>query len=150
LFSEQGLGKEWDTLISSWAAFEDQEGYKEAGRPTTSGRPEIVSQWIARARSVTWRPTISNLKDYEDKYNEWWKRLQPTWRIIDGKVDVARTMGDWGCLRLPGLNGILSIIAALFFWGLATEGEGAQEEQRAAWVSAVEDCHIVLSFLASR
>jgi hypothetical protein len=92
LFSDQGLGKEWDTLLSSWAAFEKQEGYKEAGRPTTSGRPEAVSQWIGigRARSVNWRPKIPNLKDYEDKYNEWWKRLQPAWRIVDGRVDMGR------------------------------------------------------------
>ena len=75
LFSGQGLGKEWDELISMWAMFEAKEGYKELGRPTASGRPEVVSQWISHARSVTWRPNILDVKGYEAKYNEWWKRL---------------------------------------------------------------------------
>ena len=88
--------------------FEAKQGYKGVGRPTTSGRPEVVSQWISRAWSVTWRPNILDVKGYEAKYNEWWKRLQPDWRVVNGQVDVGLTQGNWESLRLPGLNGFLS------------------------------------------
>lgn len=144
LFSGQGLGKKWDELISMWAAFEEKEGYKEVGRPTASGRPEVVSQWISRARSVTWRPNILDVKGYEAKYNEWWKRLQPDWRVVNGRVDVNLTQGNWESLRMPGLNGFLSIISALFYWGLAVQGKATDN----AWLSAVQDCHLVISLLS--
>ena len=146
LFSDKGLGKEWDELIEMWAMFEAKEGYKGVGRPTTSGRPEVVSQWISRARSVTWRPNILDIKGYEAKYNEWWKRLQPDWRVVNGKVDVGLTQGNWESLRLPGLNGFLSIIASLFYWGLGLQGEMARHN---AWLSAVRDCHLVVSLLST-
>lgn len=145
LFSGQGLGKEWDELISMWATFEAKEGYKELGRPTASGRPEVVSQWISRARSVTWRPNILDVKGYEAKYNEWWKRLQPDWRVVNGRVDVNLTRGNWESLRMPGLNGFLSIISALFYWGLAVQGKATHHK---AWLSAVQDCHLVISLLS--
>jgi len=145
LFSGQGLGKEWDELISIWEMFEAKEGYKEVGRPTASGRPEVVSQWISRARSVTWRPNILDVKGYEAKYNEWWKRLQPDWRVVNGRVDVGLTQGNWESLRLPGLNGFLSIISALFYWGLAVQGKATHHN---AWLSAVKDCHLVICLLS--
>lgn len=145
LFSGQGLGKEWDELISMWATFEAKEGYNEAGRPTALGRPEVVSQWISRARSVTWRPNIFDVEGYEAKYNEWWKRLQPDWRVVNGRVDVGLTQGNWESLRLPGLNGFLSIISALFYWGLAVKGKATHHN---AWLSAVQDCHLVISLLS--
>jgi hypothetical protein len=145
LFSGQGLGKEWDELISMWETFEAKEGYKEVGRPTASGRPEVVSQWISRARSVTWRPNILDVKGYEAKYNEWWKRLQPEWRVVNGRVDVGLTQGNWESLRLPGLNGFLSIISALFYWGLAVQGKSIHHN---AWLSALQDCHLVISLLS--
>jgi hypothetical protein len=145
LFSGQGLGKEWDELISMWATFEAKEGYKEVGRLTASGRPEVVSQWISRARSVIWRPNILDVKGYEAKYNEWWKRLQPEWRVVNGRVDVGLTQGNWESLRLPGLNGFLSIISALFYWGLAVQGKATHHS---AWLSAVQDCHLVISLLS--
>jgi hypothetical protein len=144
LFSGQGLGKEWDELISMWATFEAKEGYKEVGRLTASGRPEVVSQWISRARSVTWRPVL-DVKSYEAKYNEWWKRLQPDWRVVNGRVDVNLTQGNWESLRMPGLNGFLSILSALFYWGLAVQGKATH---RNAWLFAVQDCHLVISLLS--
>jgi hypothetical protein len=128
-----------------WATFEAKEGYKEVGRPTASGRPEVVSQWISRARSVTWRPNIMDVKGYEAKYNEWWKRLQPDWRVVNGRVDVNLTQGNWESLRMPGLNGFLSIISALFYWGMAVQGKATHHN---AWLSAVQDCHLVISLLS--
>jgi hypothetical protein len=125
LFSGQGLGKEWDELISMWETLEVKEGYKEVGRPTASGRPEVVSQWISRARSVTWRPNILDIKGYEAKYNEWWKRLQPDWRVVNGQVDVGLTQGNWESLRLP---------------------DWPYKERRP--IMTPKDCHLVISLLS--
>ena len=45
--------------------------------------------------------------------------MQPAWRRENDK-DVAwgNVIGDLGYLRKPGTNGLLSVVAGLFFWGL--------------------------------
>jgi hypothetical protein len=142
-FVEQHLGKEWEKLVQSWAAFEQREGYTEVRRLPKTGRPEIVGVWINRARPCKWRPPI-DLKIFEREFKGWWTAIQPAWRIVDGQVDTSITQGDWASLRLPGLNGILSVVGALFFWGLAAQGKTAPH---AAWLAAVKDCQLVISLL---
>jgi hypothetical protein len=144
MFLEKDLGMEWKDLISSWVSFEEKSRNTEARRLSAAGRPKVVGLWIARRRTTTFLPNISSLKEYESEFNGWWKNLQPTWRISNGKVDKAVSQGDWDCLRCPGVNGVISVVVALFYWGLASDGKLAR---RKAWIAAVEDCVTVFSLL---
>jgi hypothetical protein len=63
--------------------------------------------------------------------------IQPDWRLEDGELVREQLVGDWEPLQLPGTNGIVSVVVALFYWGLAVLEVG---HGRDAWLSAVEDC----------
>jgi hypothetical protein len=143
-FLEKDLGMEWKDLVSSWVSFEEKSRNSDVRRLSAAGRPKVVGMWIARKRTTTFLPNISSLEDYESEFYGWWKNLQPTWRISNGKVDKAVSRGDWDCLRCPGVNGVISVVVALFYWGLASDGKLAH---RKAWITAVEDCVTVFSLL---
>jgi len=49
--------------------------------------------------------------------------------------------GDWEELKKPGLNGILSVMAGLFYWGRIAQRNAKQCK---AWAADVEDCSFVL------
>ena len=137
LFDSEGLGSDWGRLLAAWEMFEDQEGYKDRGKLLSKGRPDIVHMWISRARSTTWRPSIKDPKAYGVAFDAWWVQLQPRWRIsADGAVNSQLLDGNWDCLRRPGLNGLQSVVAALFYWGIAARSGGA----RKSWLSAVLQC----------
>ena len=75
----------------------------------------------------------------------WWAGIQPEWRLDDdGTLVPERLVGDWEPLRRPGTNGITSVMAALFYWGLEIlEDAGG----RAGWLAAVEECLAAFSQL---
>jgi hypothetical protein len=70
----------------------------------------------------------------------WWGSLQPEWREkdADGSWSVARGYGgggrEWGPLYQWGVNGVLSVVASLYFWGCSVPETG-----RAEWEAAVND-----------
>ena len=137
LFRSEGLGGEWLQLLGAWERFEVQEGYKEQGKLSSKGRPDVVQMWISRARSTSWRPLILDTGAYGVTFNSWWAQLQPQWRISgDGAVVSQLLEGNWDCLRRPGLNGLQSVVAALFYWGIAAKKAGACK----SWLSAVLEC----------
>ena len=105
-------------------------------------RPPFIAKWIRYARSPTWRPSIMNVPALETAFHAWWKGLQLDWRMSDdGLTILDKTDGDWDQLRQPGLNGILSVMACLFYWGCEAQGN---MEHCTGWASAVEDCILVL------
>ncbi len=57
--------------------------------------------------------------------------MQPSWRTNNN--NNGETSGDWEKIRRPGVNGLLSVMAALFFWGDVT---GRADEQ---WLEALKD-----------
>ena len=69
--------------------------------------------------------------------DEWWSAIQPDWRLQDGRLVRERVAGDWESLRLPGINGVVSIVVALFYWGLEVLEDGRGQSR---WVSTVEEC----------
>ncbi|KAF9554474.1 hypothetical protein CPC08DRAFT_766685 [Agrocybe pediades] len=64
-------------------------------------RPAAVAAWIKRACAPNWRPEIQDLQAYEKEFKVWWKGL------LDNEDGLAK----------PGVNGLLSVLAALLFWG---------------------------------
>ena len=70
--------------------------------------------------------------------------LQPEWRII-GDGDAPRDIGGaWHELDVPGVNGFPSVVAALYFWGLAL---GSAWRTSPSWGMAVDDVYFVLNEL---
>jgi hypothetical protein len=144
MFLEKDLDMEWGDLVSSWVAFEDNSRSTQVRRLSAAGRPAVVHNWIARRHPENFQPNILSLKVYENEFTDWWRRLQPTWQISNNAVDKAASQGDWDCLRVPGVNGIMNVVVALFYWGLASEAKSAHHK---AWLAAVEDCVTVFSLL---
>ncbi|PPQ76366.1 hypothetical protein CVT24_008806 [Panaeolus cyanescens] len=139
------LGNDWIALVEAWSTFQVAAGFTEDNKLPTKHRPFPIKEWIARARSPTYRPVITNLSEYESNFNLWWYSMQPDWRKADGMVDPRRVDGDWSSLWLPGLNGLVSVIAALLYWGIAAHGN---KTRTLSWLRAVRDCKTAISALS--
>jgi hypothetical protein len=127
------LGEKWSHLVSTWLSLEIGAGFSSSTKLGTSKRPSCISDWIQRARTPTFRPNISDIHKFESNFLAWWTSLQPKWRHHDG--ELLRTGGnDWEPLRRTGINGLLSVLAALFFWRYAI-GKG----ETAAWEGSLDD-----------
>lgn len=107
----------------------------------------MVGQWIKQARNPAWAPNLDemDLDELESTFNSWWCSIQPDWHI--GKGEDLRREGeqDWGLLNCSGINGVLSAVAALFFWSYcAAEAPSAT----ATWALSVSDALYALEELA--
>jgi hypothetical protein len=122
---ETRLGLRWMELVAVWVDFEVKERYKERKKLSPCGRPSAVEEWIKRARSQTWRPVIVDLAVFERAFNLWWTELA-----------LGGNAGGWVNLRKAGLNGLVSLLAALFFWGLRVRDSSVD---RIRWSAAVDD-----------
>lgn len=137
---ESNLGYSWRKLVRAWVAFEIKEAYgcDIAGKLKARNRPTFLKDWIQRAHSTTWRPPTSDMTTIEEDFRKWWTSLQPGWHVHDnGQLDMTRIDGDWSLLRQPGINSFLTILAGLFFWGLAVCGDSVASEE---WLHFIDDC----------
>ncbi len=140
MFKSGSFGPDWSQVVYSWVAFQFTNDFDSSDKLSAEERPECVGQWIARARSQKWRPTYVNL-DVVSKFQEpfwaWWANLQPEDRV-DGSEDSIEDLKrepdgrpvqihpstdvNWGCLKThSGKNGLVSVMAALFFWSVGVE-----------------------------
>ncbi|KAF9552566.1 hypothetical protein CPC08DRAFT_714521 [Agrocybe pediades] len=145
---EEDLGPRWSCLLEVWTEFERRNGYREAGKLGSTHRPKCIADWIQRARKPQWRPPVESISktQFMQQILDWWTALQPEWRLAeDGTIDFGRVDGDWEVLRLPGLNGLFSFVAGLFYGGL---GAKQNEEARVLWSIVVEDFILVCSRLS--
>ncbi|RDB25587.1 hypothetical protein Hypma_006940 [Hypsizygus marmoreus] len=129
------LGAGWSELIATWAKFEAEANYEGLRKLPANRRSAAIGDWIQHARSPTWRPVIT-APEFKKAFYTWWTALQPAWRVDDAGT-LCRGEGDLTCVRVAGVNGILSALAALFFWG-AIVIEGSDSE-RLAWTQACDD-----------
>lgn len=134
MLKSQELGSEWTALVKAWEAFEVGEGFAAPLNLSPTGRPPCISDWIKRARAPSYRPAIPSPEGFASLFTEWWRSVQPEWRRSASGGSLARGSGDLGSVRKPGVNGLLSAIAALFFWGSAP---GLTATGRDAWLEAV-------------
>ncbi|KAF9470167.1 hypothetical protein BDN70DRAFT_780813, partial [Pholiota conissans] len=122
MLNASDLGPEWQDLVNKWATFEAEEHYKQGPKLGNLHRPVSIKDWIQRGRSPTWRPVIAKPSNYGREYMKWWTSLQPSWRLSSrGSIIFTATEGDWGALRRPGVNGLLSVLGSLFHWGTALQ-----------------------------
>ena len=141
LHSEE-MGREWTELVHFWEEFKNQYGFVEVGRLGSANHLWCIADWIQLAQSAVYRPTI-NLIQYPSDFVSWWWSLQLGWRVRSG-VALVRDMDNLEALRKSWLNRLLSIMAALFFWGVALGPGGLK---CLMWCSAVKDVHWVIKRL---
>ncbi|KJA22463.1 hypothetical protein HYPSUDRAFT_102681, partial [Hypholoma sublateritium FD-334 SS-4] len=146
LFQSANLGTEWSSLVVAWLKFEQDSHFIAKGRLGTHCRPRAIADWIQRARSASYQPEINNLAAFSTDFSAWWQSLQPDWRANNVDNALPRSREDWDDIRRPGINGLLSVAAALFFWGYAARNKGAPA--RSAWLDALNDVIHVLNQLA--
>lgn len=140
MLNNNTLGERWAKLVAAWIAFEVHFKCVPNGLLPCKGRPPAVGDYPG------WRPIIVNSKIFGDAHVKWWTYLQPEWRVLDDDVFDRVDAGDLKCLKKPGANGLLSILASLFFWGTAVKAAGKKSER---WNVYVEDFTLVLKHLSS-
>lgn len=133
MLRSEALGVEWLELVGTWEAFEVGEGFSFPTKLAAKGRPPCIGDWIQRARAPSYRAAIANPADFAQAFTAWWTSLQPEWRQSPGTL-LLKTSGNLDAIRKPGTNGLLSVIAALFFWGFACRSNG-----RGDWLEAVDE-----------
>ncbi|KAJ7040099.1 hypothetical protein C8F04DRAFT_924800, partial [Mycena alexandri] len=120
--SGEELGEEYDKLLREYVALEQGYGFAK-GTVALKGRverPKEVSDWVrdGRGRTKTVRQ-ITNLPAYAANVRAWWTGLQPSWREKWDEGVEEEATDEWGTLASAGQNGVLSVVAALYWWGIA-------------------------------
>jgi hypothetical protein len=122
-----------------WLKYEEGKDLSDDGKLRTTSCPVCIAAWIAWAHSAKWRPIIKDANEFEEQFWCWWTSVQPEWR-----KDLEQGEGDWQVLQKPGANGIISVLAALFYWGIAL---GDRQESSLGWLRALGDVKWVLQQL---
>lgn len=136
LITAADLSAKWQDLVVAWIKFEEVSEFKSS-QLGSKDRPQAIADWIRRARRVDYRPEIKNITAYEEDFRVWWISLQPAWRRVDSDwPQKGESKGDWEMLRRSGRNGLVSVVAALFFWGWASRNDG---DAMKTWDIAVDD-----------
>lgn len=91
--------------------------------------------WVKNARKGV--PAIGTSEEMESQWWAWWTKINPSWRLRDGKV-VQEGDGSWEVLKCPGQNGFLNVVITLK-WRY-----GSMETPSEAWKRAVGDVKWVL------
>ncbi|KAF9469422.1 hypothetical protein BDZ94DRAFT_1317322 [Collybia nuda] len=116
-------------------------------------RPEEVKKWITNGRRCSYRVEIEDLSQYTALWWRWWRSLQPKWRKYDSagipiSMVPSGKVEDWDVLFVPGVNGLLSVVASLYWWGCAVaRGKGKAKEDGRGWDEAARDCEWVMERL---
>ncbi|KAK7050131.1 hypothetical protein R3P38DRAFT_3173191 [Favolaschia claudopus] len=156
------LGDNFNALLVAMIELERAYEWEktQVGLKTTN-RPSPVSSWIRAGRGTRggimsggFGPSIGNIVKYEEGWWDWWRALQPAWRVKDAANRFERgeypqpTAENWLTLRAPGPNGSLSLVASLYWWGQRLEKVVDSEEKR-TWVEAVTDVKWMLRGLCA-
>ncbi|KAJ6475026.1 hypothetical protein C8R47DRAFT_938350, partial [Mycena vitilis] len=142
---KEELGVHYRALVAALIALETKYGFdpQNNGQLPSTSRPPQVYSWIrgGRGTKLKFPPSINNVGEYADLWQEWWNSLQPAWREQDDdgewkQDEVAKGDDVWDPLEAPGQNGCLSVVASLYFWGLCKKRADGLEER---WERAVLD-----------
>ncbi|KAG6917363.1 hypothetical protein DXG01_002828 [Tephrocybe rancida] len=149
------LGSSYSALVTLLIEIEAGYGFKYTRKNgiNCNNRPKEVSSWIqnGRGRDNGRRVIVDDIDKFAKEWWVWWMSLQPDWRFLDAHGRPLRMAPifdeDWECLQKPGANGMLSVVASLHGWGLAITQKPVDEERKAEWSDAVEDCLWVMERL---
>lgn len=151
------LGDQFDGILYLLIQLETLYKFKN-GRDALAkaGRPDQLSAWITDGRgSRSKKPQlVTNADLFGNKWQAWWIALQPDWRELESEDNLPspkETYGDdWSGLIKPGPNGVLGVVACLYWWGCTVQKkvEGIKVAGNIVeWMQAVEDVGWVLEGL---
>lgn len=146
MFTSEPLEGKWQELVAAWLLYEASRNF-DGKKLSPKGRPKIVADWIKWARKPTWRPSsYPEPEGFGHMHTAWWTSLQPSWRVKSDGTLTRHGEGErtWDTLHVGGVNGLLSALASLFFWGIAIHHAGANTD---SWDNIVEDTLFVIQEL---
>ncbi|KAI5997834.1 hypothetical protein F5J12DRAFT_725106 [Pisolithus orientalis] len=150
------LGEEFHNLLKVYFHLEGSSNFSNrkgvAHTLSSKYHPEVIHWWITH--TCTGCPPILDIDKFSNDFWTWWCELQPTWR----KGSMPKTAefvpaphmlaGGWTELNKPGLNGFLSDITALHWWGSKIKARAAQY---GLWNAAVADvCWVMEQLIKSQ
>ncbi|KAJ7117329.1 hypothetical protein C8R43DRAFT_902055 [Mycena crocata] len=155
--TQMDLGPHFQGLVSAWTRVEYASRFEHSSQNLSSkARPTQVGTWIGpNQRGKRGDPTKLLVLDpvaYALQWKAWWDSLQPEWRVRgeDGRWVAEGPYGpdgrEWGPLYRWGVNGTLSLLAALYFWGCAVIGD---ETLRLHWEEQVNDVGWMMEGMAT-
>ncbi|KAJ6452135.1 hypothetical protein C8R47DRAFT_1229557 [Mycena vitilis] len=145
------LGPHFHAALAAWTRIEAACGFAvPPHKLSAKERPDIIQKWINGARGAKQRvPPITDPVAFAASWWRWWGLLQPAWRTTDndGKWVISESYdGEWDDKLLHwGPNGLLSVVAALYFWGCAVTDSPRLKDE---WETAVQDASWILEGLA--
>ncbi|KAJ7646084.1 hypothetical protein DFH06DRAFT_997880 [Mycena polygramma] len=141
--SREDLGARYEELLKAYIDLERGYGFA-LGTKALKGpdRPSQVQKWIRDGRGRTQAVReIANVDAFEKQWWSWWSGLQPAWRGAwrgQTALPPPPENADWEGLAVPGQNGLLSVVATIYWWGCA-EKEKGMSSRSAGWEEAVTD-----------
>jgi len=101
---------------------------------SSEGRPAVFTKWVRGGRWRQSTPSVTNVGEFSTVWWRWWVSLQPSWRNFEsaGRPCIGVDGNDWDCLKAPGPNGWLGVVATLIWWGRAITNEADQKEYKIA------------------
>lgn len=111
---------------------------------SSSGRPQVLTQWIRNGRKLENEPYIVNLEEYADEWWTWWTNLQPPSREKDAKAQLCQQVGadeTWDELRKGSVNGFYGIVCTLAWWMKSLK----TDEDKESFSGALDDVMWVLT-----
>jgi hypothetical protein len=91
---------------------------------------------------------VKDISTFESEWWAWWIALQLSWRPTERPLPTETYGNDWTTLIAPGANGMLGVIASLYWWGKAVQGFEADvvvpNNCDGGWKEAVND--VILGF----
>jgi hypothetical protein len=150
--TKENLGPHFNALLDTWVRVEAACKFENPPKYALpkNGQPEQVDRWIKDAHGHRKRPnpTVKKVQQYEKEWWGWWNTLQPAWREKDaeGSWVVGGAYGkEWDSVGYWGENGVLSVVASLYFWGCAVQDGGVGLDR---WEDVVNDVSWVFEGLA--
>lgn len=151
------LGPRWRKLVDIYTIMEGESGWMRSGQLPSNGRPDILDVWIKGGRLTRTSNMIAlqlqDLPSFKRAFAVWYAGMQPTWRMSKGgkwerpKVGKRKRIG-WELVEVNGVNGWLSVVACLYWWGMTTMGGGTQIDLD-QWEEAVDDATWVMEGLTA-
>ncbi|KAF8872555.1 hypothetical protein CPB85DRAFT_1171838, partial [Mucidula mucida] len=136
------LGPRWQRLVDRFTLLEEENDFEKRGELAGDSRPAMLSKWIQYGRltqSKTMPTTLdaSNLAAFKCAYRTWYNGLQPNWREKEGE-----DWKHWGLLDIRGVNGMLSVVTCLYWWGMVVSEQAQSDFDK--WERAAEDVSWVM------
>ncbi|KAK0503754.1 hypothetical protein EDD18DRAFT_1344613 [Armillaria luteobubalina] len=149
---------QWSMITMYLTLLEGQNGW-DLNNP----KPDVLASmlwldWLSHWIRCGWKVVPHHqLKDLMMMNEEWWafwKSLRPAWRDIHrvkGPLSASHcggaVRGEWREMSKCGVNGVITAVAGLVFWGLLASG--GTRRQKDIWENVVEDTKWVLQCMTS-